>query len=357
MAFKQKILEINQEFKDWLMATFALKSHPHDYMTQAQVEALIASTGGSEPDYSRAYTFWHVASVWDCKYRVFKVNVPGYIMWGQTRYILDSDHTILVASHPGYHNFQRSNQSHKLWTTHKAETAAQVIPNYMQYKAVLGGNSLNGGDHHQTSMYPITPGTNTYIAPCVDHSSHSGYQYYNWIFIPAMKVPTNISQSNYVTCVGMTAEPSTWNESCDRATLADTNVTTAFTGDWTKNFNSSYGLVTSNIKYIHTIFVRSSNWGWDNYNSGNDGTLGRRFWMYDATATGKNRRWFCYNDWRHQLYYDTTRKCWALTYGWDTYYEAPDANGTGDPWNLTWQTGPANSNYTTMPILTMKIFN
>ena len=34
MAFKQKILQINQEFKDWLNETFALKSHQHPELAQ-----------------------------------------------------------------------------------------------------------------------------------------------------------------------------------------------------------------------------------------------------------------------------------------------------------------------------------
>ena len=34
MAFGQKILQINQEFKDWLNATFALKSHSHPELKQ-----------------------------------------------------------------------------------------------------------------------------------------------------------------------------------------------------------------------------------------------------------------------------------------------------------------------------------
>lgn len=34
MAFRQKILQINQEFKDWLNETFALKSHQHPELAQ-----------------------------------------------------------------------------------------------------------------------------------------------------------------------------------------------------------------------------------------------------------------------------------------------------------------------------------
>ena len=34
MAFRQKILRINQEFKDWLNETFALKAHPHPELGQ-----------------------------------------------------------------------------------------------------------------------------------------------------------------------------------------------------------------------------------------------------------------------------------------------------------------------------------
>lgn len=34
MAFGQKILQINQEFKDWLNETFALKSHQHPELRQ-----------------------------------------------------------------------------------------------------------------------------------------------------------------------------------------------------------------------------------------------------------------------------------------------------------------------------------
>ena len=34
MAFRQKILQINQEFKDWLNETFALKSHQHPELRQ-----------------------------------------------------------------------------------------------------------------------------------------------------------------------------------------------------------------------------------------------------------------------------------------------------------------------------------
>lgn len=356
MAFKQKILEINQEFKDWLTATFALKSHPHDYMTKAQVEALIASAGGSEPDYSRAYTFWQQASLWEFKYRVFKVNVPGYIMYNQRRGMLDSDHVIFVASHPGYHNFI-NNSTINQYTSHRQEVGGVTIPAYVNYKAVFGGNSLPGGDTWQTCIYPITPGTSTYIHPATEYGSASGYNYYNWVFIPCKNVPASIAKSNYVTCVGMSANPGSYYRDRERVAISSANVTPAFSGNWKDNFNSSYGLNTSNIKYIDTVFIRSSNWGWNNYNSGNDGSLGRRFFMFDACATGANRRWLAYNDYRHQLYYDTTRKCWALTYGWDTYYEAPDANGTGDPWSLTWKTGPANSGYTTMPVLTMQRYN
>lgn len=362
MAFKQKILEINQEFKDWLTATFASKSHNHAslYYSRDEVDSMLASMGGAEPDFTRAYTFWHPASMWSFKQRIFKVNVPGYIMIVQTRANADVDHVIYVARHPGYFNYSDV-ASQLLWTTHKAqESSARTVPTYMAERAVFAGASIPGGDHWNSFTHPINPGLNTYIAPCIEHSSYAGYEYHYWVFVPCKKVPTGISKTNYVTCVGMSAQPSTYNENTNRGLISNDMITTAFTGNWINNFTvsgSSYTLRTSGIKYIDTVFIRSSNWGWDNYNSGNDGSLGRRFFMFDACATGSNRRWLAYNDWRHQLYYDTTRKCWALTYGWDTYYEAPDADGTGDPWSLTWKTGPANSSYTTMPVLTMQRYN
>ena len=311
--------------KSWIGNNFSPKSHTHSDIASVANSAAL----GAAPDFSRATLMYGQDSNGAPRVRIAKINVPGYIFYTQNRYNLDTDHAIMVAAHPGYlynpytENIHiRANGSHT--------TTAR--PNYLTNRAMLGGNSHNDGDTYLMGYYPIIPGTSTYVYPSCSFGG-GGWTYYKWVFVPCHCVDTLVTASQYFTWVGV----SQWLllreggiNGC--GFLSDTVIKNAFIGDWKTN------LTNNNPIYIPTIFVSGTRWNWNSVNSAdyNGTTVGVRFDMYDACATGKNRRWLQYNDRSNRQIYWDSAGYWALGEGNNQRYRATDANGSKDPWDLTW---------------------
>ena len=261
--------------------------------------------------------------------RIAKINVPGYIFYTQNRYNQDADHAIMVASHPGY-LFDSRIESINLRAN--GSSVSKTRPNYLTSRAMLGGNAARDGDTYVEGHYPIVPGTSTYIYPSCSFGG-GGWQHFRWIFVPCYCVDSSVVASKYYTWVGVSENLLLKDNGINGcAFLYDTAITDAFSGDWKTN------LTNNNPIYIHTIFVSGTRWGWNKVenSSQNSTNIGVRFNMFDPCATGKDRRWLQYNDRSNRQIYWDSAGYWVLCEGNNQRYRATDANGSKNPWDLTW---------------------
>lgn len=333
MPIKRKIFDGVQDVidtvKSWVTSGYAPKNHKHISADVTDFSSQLVNVGmGSMPDYSRARTMYTQLENMHRRCNIYKINVPGYIAYPQNNYILDTDYVIYVAEHPGYLYFPWNETIH-IRSNGSNTTVAR--PRYLSNRAIIGGSAVNGGDTFNSMMYPIMPGTSTYVLPTCTFGG-SGWQYHRWIFIPCKGVPTGISADKYFTHVGCAEYTLARDDGTDGCGYFNNSALRgAFSGDWTNNLTNNEPI------YVHSIFVQGTRWNWNSVqDSANGSTIGVRFVMFDATATGKDRRWLQYNDRSNRQIYWDSAGYWALGEGNKQMYRANDANGSKNPWELTW---------------------
>lgn len=311
--------------KTWADGRFSLDGHTHSDI----VSSINSSSLGALPDFSRATGMYQQATNAKPRIRIVKINVPGYLFFTQNQYNVDTDHAVMVAAHPGY-LFNPRTENINIRANGSSSSVAR--PNYLTSRAMIGGNSVPGGDTYCMGYYPIIPGTSTYVYPSASYGG-GGWQYFRWIFVPCHCVDTSVSTSKFFTWVGVSEEiivNAGGINGC--GFLHQSGIKAAFEGDWKTN------LTNNNPIYIPTIFVSGTRWNWTSVNSAdqNGTNVGVRFNMFDPCATGKNRRWLQYNDRSNRQIYWDSAGYWVLCEGNNQRYRATDSNGSKDPWNLSW---------------------
>ena len=334
MSFPTKVIPLSQACKTWLSATFAPKVHYHDdrysLLGHTHDEITSASNIGGLPDFKRSTLMYQQLDNARYRSRIIKINVPGCIFFTQNKWSQDTDHGVFVASHPGY-LYRPGTETIAIRSN--GSSVNMVRPNYVEQRALMGGNSVPEGDTVCMGWYTIMPGTSTYVFPTSTFGG-GGWSNFRWIFVPCHCVEDTIPSSKYFTWVG-TADDQILQASgvngC--AFLFDQIIRNAFNGNWRDN------LSTDNAIYIPTIFVSGTRWNWNSIvNNSNDNVdhIGVRFNMFDARATGKNRRWIQANDKSNRQIYWDSAGYWALGEGNNQRYRATDSDGSRDPWNLDW---------------------
>lgn len=331
MAFPTKVIPLSAAFKTWLTQNYAPKVHYHDdrysLLGHTHSDITDAFNMGGLPDFSRSTLIYQQTA--SSRYRVWiiKLNVPGCLFFTQNNYSVDTDHAVIVGSHPGY-LFNPRNEN--ITIRANGSNTTKTRPRYLERKALLGGNSVPDGDTWCMGWYTIVPGTSTYIYPSSTLGGR-GWDNYRWIFVPFHCVGDTVPASKYFTVVGVSEDVMVRDNLNGCGFLFDQAVTSAFVGDWKSNLTSD------NAIYIPTIFVSGTRWNWNSVNNSDNGSdIGVRFNMFDACATGKNRRWLQYNDRNNRQIYWDANGYWVLCEGNNQRYRATDSNGTKDPWDLTW---------------------
>lgn len=333
MSFPTKVIPLSQACKNWLNQTYAPRVHRHDdlYAPLDHTHDEIMSSTGGLLDFSRSTLMsQQLDNSYRSRTRIFKINVPGCIFFTQNKWSQDTDHGVFVASHPGYLYRPGKETISVRWNG----TSSNIErPNYIEYRALVGGNSVPDGDTLCMGWYSITPGTSTYVYPSSTLGG-GGWINYRFIFVPYRCVDLSVPASKYFTWVGMADDFLMQNAGVTGCGfLFDQAIKNAFSGDWRDN------LTGDNAIYLPIIFVSGTRWGWNSImnNGGNNvDHIGVRFNLFDACATGRDRRWIQADDKSNRQIYWDSAGYWALGEGNNQRYRATDSNGSHDPWDLSW---------------------
>lgn len=179
----------------------------------------IAKAFGSMPDFTGAILLEDDYDTTDVNYKtnpIWKINVPGYLCYNDKRGSIDADFT-----------FCASNTANAL--TSKANMSSS---SYYVYR--LYGNYDTETTSATSIMFPIVPGTSTYVRFCKQDNFHDTGQL---LFIPCACIGStygiSIPSSRWCTIAA-------YGTNCDHDIDFDDKPSVAvkkvFAGDWRNNF-------------------------------------------------------------------------------------------------------------------------
>lgn len=269
--FLKKVIPLSSELKNWLNNTFSPVDHKHEQIqqeiTQIKEDMKSLSCGGDMPDFARAVLMERPKDDYNTNPgTIYKINVPGYFYTHSAHGGWQSamDFWFKVAEHPGY-LFRHQDNAGAFGDYNR--------PAYNDKRCTL--YSQVEGNYLESHIYPIIPGTSTYMRTC-NASSHNAWVYL--YFVPCKGLPEQYKPSDYFTRVGRGENQI--STSYTQAVLTDI-VTNVLKGKWSDNF-IDYVLDNNNVTTITGTFTCGS-WA-----------PGSRWHIVDPIATGVDRAW-----WRH----------------------------------------------------------